>query len=249
MHASTTDMNFSLDDRIVVLTGAAGRLGGVVLDVLDTSGATVAALVLNDEEAQRVSLSAGGATFQADATDEESVREAFVQIHDRFGRIDVLIHTIGMWKGEPFLETSADSWEQMMHVNLTSTFLCFQEAVRQMRPREDDDPPARLIAVSSAQGADGGVAQQAPYSASKAGVIRLVEAVSAEFEEEGITAHAIAPSMILYDESTLGESAIDESAAAKGVSARRLAELCLYLCTDAGEALSGSVLRAYGNFG
>lgn len=229
----------TLNDRNIVVTGAAGRLAGVVLEALDRAGASVAALVLNEKEADEVSLPAGGATFIADAGDAEQVRNAFVQIADRYGRIDALVHTVGMWGAKPFLDTTEEDWEELMRVNLTSAFLCFREAARHMRPREEGDPPGRLIAMSSVQGADRAPAQQAAYAAAKAGVVRLVEAVAAEFDPDEVTAHAIAPSLILYGA---------EDPATKGVPAERIAELCLYLCTEAGDALNGSMLWAYGAF-
>jgi NAD(P)-dependent dehydrogenase (short-subunit alcohol dehydrogenase family) len=164
-------------------------------------------------------------------TDEAEVVSVFQQIGETYGHIDALVHTVGMWNGKPFLDTTLDDWEQIMRVNLTSTVLCFREAARLMQGRG-----GRLIGIASGQGADRGHAQQAGYSASKAGVIRLVEAVAGEFEGTGITAHVIAPSFILF------EDAADH----KGVPVSDLADLAVYLCGSAGASLNGATLRAYG---
>jgi NAD(P)-dependent dehydrogenase (short-subunit alcohol dehydrogenase family) len=119
----------------------------------------------------------------------------------------------------------------VLSVNLTSTFLCFREGVRHFRRHGG----GRLVALASRQGAEGGVPEQAAYAASKAGVIRLVEATAKEYGGEGISASAVAPSMILFG----GQQG-------KGVSAERIAGLCAYLASEAGAIHTGTVLRAYG---
>lgn len=99
-----------------------------------------------------------------------------------------------------------------------------------------NDGGGRLVAVASGQGADGGVAEQGPYSAAKAGVVRLVEAVAAE-QDGRITAVAVAPSMILFG---------GEEPGTRGVSVEAIADLCVYLAGEGGGIHNGEVLRAYG---
>ena len=218
----------NLGEAVVVVTGAAGRLGGRMMQGFAGEGATVAALV---RDPSRLSGSAAGQVFKADVTNEDEVVAGFQQIGETFGAIDALVHTVGAWAGSPFLDTSLGDWEKIVRVNLTSTFLCFREAARLMQGRG-----GRLIGIASGQGADRGRARQGGYSASKAGLIRLVEAVAEEFDGAGITAHAIAPSTILYD----------EPADQKGVAVSDLVDLALYLCGPAGASLNGDTLRAYG---
>lgn len=219
-------MTVDLSGKTVILTGAFGRLGRVLTRTLLASGATVAGI--DAQSADPVVDSDRLHLFRADLGDEDAVADVFGRIADEVGVPDALVHTVGMWAGTPFAETSLGDWETMLRVNLTSAFLCFREAVRHM-PRG-----GRLVGIASKQGADGGVADQAAYSASKAGVVRLVEAVA---DEHGgrITAAAVAPSAILFGGS--GE----------GVSAERIAALCAYLCSDAGAVHNGAVLRAYGS--
>ena len=217
-----------MGEAVVVITGAAGRLGSRMMQRFAEHGATIAAI---DRDPCRLPADAPGQAFQANVTDEAETVAVFRQIGETFGRADVLVHTVGVWAGQPLLDTSLDDWEQILRVNLTSTLLCFRETVRLMQGRG-----GRLIGIASGQGADKGVAQQAGYSASKAGVMRLVEAVAAEYEETGITAHAIAPSLILFD----------EAADQKGVPVSDLIDLAVYLCGPAGASLNGATLRAYG---
>lgn len=222
-----------LEGKLVVVTGAAGRLGRHVVEHLAGEGATLAALDLDEASLRRLPENAH--PFPADATDEGDVRAAFEEIEARLGVPDALVHTVGAWGAAPLLETPLEDWERLQRLNLTSAFLCFRAAARLMQQRPAGTP-ARLIGIAAGQGADRGAAEQGAYSASKAGVVRLVEAVAAEFAGTGLTAHAIAPSTILFD-------GVEAEA---GVRPERLAALCAYLLTPAGDALSGATLRAYG---
>lgn len=208
-----------------MLTGAFGRLGRILTRTLLDAGATVAGI--DARTADPVVPSDRLHLFKADLGSEEEVADAFAQVASQVGAPDALVHTVGMWDGKPFAETAVDDWETMLRVNLTSTFLCFREAVRHMRGG------GRLVGIASKQGADRGVAEQAAYSASKAGVVRLVEAIADEYDGR-ITAAAVAPSAILFG----GDG--------DGVPAEEIAELCAMLCSEAGAAHNGTVLRAYG---
>ncbi len=217
-----------LTGRVVVVTGADGRLGRVVARHLSQAGARVAGL-------DRAAHQTGDLAVSADVTDPDAVADALAQVADGLGEPDALVHTVGMWAGTPFAETTLDDWRTVLDVNLTSTFVVFREAVRRMHAA---GRAGHLVALASGQGADRGVAQQAAYSASKAGVVRLVEAVAAEFRADEISATAVAPSMILFGA---------EEDGARGVEADEVAQLCVTLCGPAGSVHSGSVLRAYGS--
>jgi 3-oxoacyl-[acyl-carrier protein] reductase len=216
----------NLNGKVIVVAGASGRLGRGLMQRFLRDGAAIAAIDRTREDLRTRPLPEGAVAYPVHVYDEERLRACFEEIKDRFGRVDALVHAIGMWAGRPLMETSLEQWEELLRVNLTSTFLCFREAVRAM------EGSGCLIAFASATGADGGRAEQSAYAAAKAGVIRLVEAVSAEHAE--ITAHAIAPSLIRYDPE------------GRGVDAADLIELTCSLIEGLGPALDGATLRAYG---
>ncbi len=225
-------MPSDLSGKTVIVTGAFGRLGRVLTRRLLADGATVAGI--DARSADPVVASDRLHLFKADLGDEAAVEQAFERIAEEVGPPDALVHAVGMWDAAPFAETSLEAWETMLRVNLTSAFLCFREAVRRMEANRNGSA-GRLVGIASRQGADGGIAEQAAYSASKAGVVRLVEAVAAEWGARGITAAAVAPSTILFGE-----------ADGDGVSAEHVAALCAMLCTEESAAHNGTVLRAYG---
>ncbi len=207
-------------DRVAVITGASGRLGTRMADRFHAGGYTVVGVGTSCD-------------FDADLTMESEVKRVFREIGHHHGAIFALVHTVGMWGGQPLAETTLKDWQLMMDVNLTSTFLCFREAARLM-----GQGGGRLVAITSAQGADRGVARQAAYAAAKAGVVRLVEATAEEYRARGITAHAVAPSAINYGERD-----------AAGVSATDLVDAVLFLCSMAGASASGATWRLYGTRG
>ncbi|MEM6783736.1 MAG: SDR family oxidoreductase [Bacteroidota bacterium] len=218
-----------LTDTTVLVTGASGRLGRVLLRHLADAGATVAGIALDAPS----DPPAGLHFALADATDEAALQAAFAALRAEAGPFDVVIHAVGMWDGGPLAETTLDAWTTVMDVNLTASFLCVRESV-QLFLR---DGGGRLVGIASQQGADGAPAQQAAYAASKAGLIRLFEAAAAEHADDGIQALTIAPSMLLFG---------GEDPATRGVSAEDVAALCAHLCTDAGAAHNGATLRMYG---
>ena len=211
---------------LVVITGTSGRLGRVAAREFQKAGYRVVGLERSIPDGSPIPV------LTADVTSDASVTEAFDRISAEHGTPSVILHTVGMWSMAPLAETTLSEWQTMMDVNLTSSFLVFREGARRMSGKG-----GTLIAISSQQGSVRGTAQQAAYSASKAGVVRLVEAVAAEYADEGIRAHAVAPSMILFG---------GEEEGTKGVMAEELAAHFLYLASPAGASLNGSVLKAFG---
>lgn len=212
---------------VVIVTGAGGRLGELLVPRLQTEGFDVASIVRLAADGDGTGSVPGA--LEADLIDERSVSRCFDRIGREHGPVRGLIHAAGAWGQTPIETTSAAEWESLVRVNLLSTYLCFRAAAAKM------SEGGSLIAFASAQGADRGVGGQSAYAAAKAGVIRIVEATAVELAHKKIATHAIAPSTILYD---------DDSA--KGVHANDLVALCLHLLSPAGRALSGQVVRAYG---
>jgi len=183
------------DAHLAVICGSNGKLGTHLARGFLGAGYRVAGLD------RKVATEIEWPVIVTDVTDENSVVSSFKKLKDRYGSPSVLIQSVGMWGLSPFVDTELSSWQLMMDVNLTSTFLVFREAARLMtQAGEGPQSPIarRLIGITSRQGANRGVAQQAAYSAAKAGVVRLVEAVAEEFADSYLTAHAVAPSTILF---------------------------------------------------
>ena len=209
--------------RTIVVTGSNGRLGSLIAKGFLAAGEQVVGMD------RSLPAHKDWSVIQMDATNEQSVLDAFSELEAKFGPPAAVVHTVGMWAMSPLAETSLGDWEGLLKINLTSAFLVFRQAVRQMSASG-----GTLIGIASRQGVDRGAASQAGYSASKGGLVRLIESIAAELGETGITAHALAPSTIVYGED------------GKGVRAEDLVDHCKYLVSDVGASLNGGVLSAFG---
>ena len=206
-----------LQDKIVVITGGAGRLGQRMGKQFSEVGARVVSVG-----------NMGSEDLVTDLTNEVDVVEVFEKIIHQNGRIDVLVHAVGMWSQWPILDTKLEDWEEMMRVNLTSSFLCFRESARHMIQSH-----GTIIAICAQSGLETAIAQGGVYAASKAGQLRLIEAIAAEHPT--LNTFAIAPSTIRYRDTP-----------EVGVHADDLVQMAIQLCSEPAGALRGTALQAYG---
>ncbi len=207
-----------LQDKVVVVTGGGGRLGQRLVTRFTEAKARV--ISLGNEGTEDLVL---------DLSDEIAVIKSFERIHHENQGLDILIHAVGTWHEWPLLETKLNDWDHMMRINLTTAFLCFREAVRHMT-----DSGGKIIGIGARSGLEAAVALGGAYAASKAGLVRLVEAVAAEHPK--VMSYALAPSVIRYQRKS-----------GPGVHADDLVHMALQLCSDPSITPSGTVVQAYGD--
>jgi NAD(P)-dependent dehydrogenase (short-subunit alcohol dehydrogenase family) len=178
-----------LTGKVILVTGAAKRIGRSIALRLAAEGARVAIhYSTSEDEAARTAEECGGAeTFQANL-------ESVAEIDERMGRIDGLVNNAARFtRFDPLQVTEAD-WDFIHDVNLKAVFFCCQQAARRMKKQGD----GRIVNISSL----GGLrpwADHAHYCASKAGVIMLTKALSKAFAPE-ITVNSVAPGVIPFGE-------------------------------------------------
>ena len=186
----------SLDGKIILVTGAAKRVGRAIALRLAREGARVAIHYSSSKaEAEQTAADCGGAElFRADLTKVAAIEAMFADIDDRFGRLDGLVNNAARFtKFNPLAVTEAD-WDFIHDVNLKATFFCCREAGRRMKAQGY----GRIVNISSL----GGLrpwADHAHYCASKAGVIMLTKALAKSFAPE-ITVNSVAPGVIPFGE-------------------------------------------------
>jgi len=185
-----------LNGKVVLVTGAAKRMGRAIALRLAAEGARVAIhYSTSEEEARRTAEECGGASlFRANLESVAEIVRMFEQIDQRLGRIDGLVNNAARFtKFDPLEITEAD-WDFIHDVNLKSVFFCCQHAARRMKAQGE----GRIVNISSL----GGLrpwAEHAHYCASKAGVIMLTRALSKAFAPE-ITVNSVAPGVIPFGE-------------------------------------------------
>lgn len=230
-------------DKIVLVTGATGNLGSAVAEAFAASGAH---LVLPDRSTQpeeRLSawahsdrhLLAGNTNL----TDAASVQAMVDQAMARFGRIDVLAHTVGGYRaGSPPHETTLETWDMMMNLNARSTLIVNQAVVTVMLKQG-----AGKIINTAARSALHSGANEVAYSASKSAVARITESMAAAYRAKGINVNAILPGTIDTPEN---RAAMPKADFNRWVKPEELARVILFLASDDAEPINGALIPAYG---
>lgn len=185
-----------LVDRVAVVTGAGRGLGAAMVRRLAAEGAGTVVVDIDGEAAQGVAeaLVAQGSDTLAvacDVTDRSQVAALMQRVQGHFGRLDILVNNAGITRDATFLKMDDEQWRSVLDINLTSMFLCTQEAV----PRMLEQGGGRIVCISSIAGNEGNFGQ-ANYAASKAGVIGLVKSLSKELAPKGVLINAVAPGFI-----------------------------------------------------
>ena len=238
---SSSVLDFS--GQVALVTGASGALGSVVARRLLFE--TGARLVLPDREPEklrRVFPGIGEDTVLAqacDVTDPEAV-EALVQAAvERFGRIDIVCNVAGGFRGgAPVHQTDVAEWDFLMNLNSRAVFL----VCRAVAPVLLRSGGGRIVNVAS-RGALAGDAGVAAYSASKAAVLRLTESLSAELKAQGVRVNAVLPGTI---DTAANRAAMPGADRSRWVDPEALADVILFLLSDAARAVHGAALPVYG---
>ena len=238
---SSITIDFS--DEVVLVTGVTGRLGGAVTRALLDAGAHIAAVARRgDKVRDQIPEVSGGEHYIAegvDVTDADSFGAAVTAVHERFGRIDVLMHTVGGYHADHAVaETPIEDWEAMHSLNARSTFVACRAVLPSMLERGSGK--IVCVAARSALMADG---RAAAYSASKSAVIRLVEAIAEEVCDAGVNANCVLPSVIDTPEN---RRAFPRAHTERWVPPEQIAEVMLFLASEAAQAIHGAAIPVYG---
>lgn len=249
--------SFSLDGEVAVVTGAAQGLGRQMAIGLADMGADVAIADLNHEKAADTAAEIGGETtviaVETDVTDEASVRRMVESVTERLGPIDVLINNAGIVENAPAEETTLDSWQRVLSVNLDGVFLCAKHVGRRMLDRGD----GRIVNVSSMSAFDVNVPQkQASYNVTKAGVSMLTQSLAVEWADRGVRVNAIAPGYmrtelvddVLENDPEMEEIWTENTPLGRLGRPEELRELVVYLASDASSYMTGTTVVMDGGY-
>lgn len=226
--------------RTALVTGAGRGIGRKIGNTLAAQGAAVA---FADLEVP-TDLPDDAIGIEMDVTSESSVDDGVGEIERRLGPVDVLVVNAGIFRIEPFEETTLDSWRTTMAVNLDGAFLCCRRVLPTMRERQF----GRIVAIGSSAGKTGGSKDVAAYAASKAGVMALAKSIASQYASMGITANALAPTLI--DTDMIAGMSDLHSAVPVGRLGRpqEVADLVAYLASDHAGFITGEVVDINGGF-
>ncbi|NDY94165.1 SDR family oxidoreductase [Wenzhouxiangella limi] len=219
-----------LDDKIVVITGAARGLGAAMARQLAEQGARIALIDLKSDQLFETAKSLPGGDHHAvvaSVSDEQQVEAAFAEIESRLGPVDVLINNAGITRdglllkvkdGEVVDRMSLEQWQQVIDVNLTGVFLCGRAAAEQMIRAGRRGVIVNISSISRS-----GNFGQTNYTASKAGNAAMTVSWAKELARYGIRAASVSPGFTATEMvAAMPDKAIDKITS--GIPLKRLAE-------------------------
>ncbi len=231
-------------NHVVLVAGSTGGLGRIVAQAFLDAGAHLA---LPGRSADRLASLFPDLVDSPDhvllgdfdVTDVESVSEAVKQTVEHFGRIDVLANTIGGYRaGTPVHKTPISTWDFMLDLNARSAFLLSQAVISVML----EQGSGKIIHTSARAGLQGS-ANSSAYSASKSAVISLVQSLSAEVKANGVNVNAVLPGTI---DTSANREAMPNADTSRWVQPQALADVYLFLASDAARAIHGAAIPVYG---
>ncbi|MDH4134201.1 MAG: SDR family NAD(P)-dependent oxidoreductase [Gammaproteobacteria bacterium] len=231
-----------LEGKTVIITGAAGNLGQAVAAAFAQAGAR---RVLVDRSSGRLPslyAPASADTLLMEGVDlakEQDAQRLAETALQKFQRIDVLVNAVGGFAGgKPVHEDDAANWERMFRINLTTTL----NACRAVIPPMLRQGSGRIVNVAARAGLSG-VPTLGAYSASKSAVIRLTESLADELKDHNIGVNCILPGTIDTPQNRADMPSADFS---KWVAPAAIAEVILFLASDAARAVTGAAVPVYG---
>jgi NAD(P)-dependent dehydrogenase (short-subunit alcohol dehydrogenase family) len=229
--------------RVAIVTGGTGYLGSSVCKAFAETGATVVAVYVLDRElpyfrrtlgrlSRKVSL------LKADVTKAGDMDRVARDVLRRFGRIDVLVNTVGGYMSGPVSDATEEDFNRAMDLNLKSAFLACKAVLPAMRKARR----GKIVNVSS-ESALLGDAESFLYSASKSGVNRLTESLARELKPVNVNVNCVMPRIL---DTPANRKAMPEADFSSWVKTDQVARIIRWLCSEEAAPINGAAVPVYG---
>ncbi|PIC69460.1 3-hydroxybutyrate dehydrogenase [Sporosarcina sp. P16b] len=251
-----------VQDKVLLITGAAQGIGFEISKAFAEAGAIVVLTDLNEEKVKEAAGVLGGSAMglACDVTKEEDIQHAIDEAIARFGRIDILINNAGLQHVAKLEDFPTARFELLVQVMLTAPFI----ATKLVLPHMKQQKFGRILNMASINGLVG-FAGKAAYNSSKHGVIGLTKVAALETAADGITVNAICPG---YVDTPLVRNQFEDLAEVRGVplesvleeiiyplvpqkrllGVEEIADLALYLSSDSAKGITGQAVVLDGGY-
>lgn len=230
-----------LQDKVIIITGAAQGMGATHARLCIEAGAKVVLTDINAEKGQALAAELGSQALfiQHNVTSEDDWAQVIAATQAHFGTINVLVNNAGITQSKSILETSLDDYRRILEINQVSVFLGMKAVIPSMQASKQGS----IINISSINGLVGGAIG---YTDSKFAVRGMTKAAALECAPFGIRVNSVHPGVIATPMIMQGDTKAAVEAFAKSIPLRRVAQpeevshLVLYLASDDSSYSTGS---------
>jgi NAD(P)-dependent dehydrogenase (short-subunit alcohol dehydrogenase family) len=225
----------SLSGKRIAVTGAGGALGSAMVREALKSGARVAAIDRSDltQHSLEGAVLVGG----VDLTQPQETQRALATAAQRLEGLDGLVNIAGAFRWEKIAGGSSEVWDQLYAVNLRTAVNASRAALPFLTHQG-----GRIVNVGAMAAAHAGAGMGA-YAASKAGVVRLTEALAEELKDQGVTVNVVLPSTI---DTPANRTDMPTADFTRWVTAEALAGVIIFLLSDAASVITGASIPVAG---
>ena len=249
---------FSLDGRVALVSGGGGAIGSALAEAFAGAGARVAVAgrtheTLEAAVARVTAAGSEGVAVTADATVEADADRMVEETIERFGRLDIIVNAVGGGAGEvlhPAEEYPRDAWDWIMELNVRSTLVPTEAAVRSMIEAGHGGAVLNITSVRAVLGINAGYSA---YVAAKGAIASLTRQWATEWAKHGIRANAIMPTFVDTPQvATLLSDPAFKAGVVNRIPLRRVGETgdlvgpAIFLCSDAASFVTGQILAIDG---
>jgi len=238
---------FSLEGKVILVTGASRGIGKAIASQLKALGGNVIGTATSEHGAANISEYLGeGQGLVLNVTDDASISAMFDLIKEKYGAIDILVNNAGITRDNLMMRMKDDEWNDIIDTNLTSVFKISKAVLRAMMKKRN----GRIINIGSVVGTMGN-AGQVNYATAKAGLIGFTKSLAREVASRGITVNTVSPGFIDTD---MTQTLTDEQK--EGIFAQvpanrlgkpeEIAHAVAFLASDSAAYITGETLHVNG---
>jgi len=245
---------FSLEGKVAIVTGASRGLGQGIAAGLASAGADIVGVGSGDMPETEALVKSFGRKFhtiKANLISQEPINQIVEETIKVFGKVDILVNNAGIIRREDALEFNEQDWDDVININLKTTFFLSQAVAKQFVKQQTG---GKIINIASMLSYQGGI-RVPSYTASKSGVMGITKAMANEWAMHNININAIAPGYMATDntaqlraDSDRSKSIEDRIPAGRWGTPEDLAGAAVYLASDAANYVNGFTLAVDGGW-
>jgi 3-oxoacyl-[acyl-carrier protein] reductase len=242
----------AIQNKVAIVTGGAGGIGGAIVRRFAREGARLAVVDIDGAAAKATAAELTAQATDAiaiggDVTQKKTVDAMVQSALDHWKRIDILVNVAGGAERKPVVEMTATDWDFVIDMNLKSVFLCSQAALPTMLQQRY----GKIVNISSIYGFTGN-ATRSSYAAAKAGVAAFTKSLALEVVTDGIHVNAVAPGRVTtprvrgrYSDEAWA-AAVEQVPMARAGTPEEIASAVLFLVTDENSYITGQTIHVNG---